>query len=232
MEYEKLLNKNYGSIPHLSNSKLNMEADKRISIGEEDMLTRKTRHKYDIIIVTEKVDGANVGIFKKNGNIFGVSRTGLDVRDSTIKQIRLFQDYIDKHKNRYSEMLKEGERVCGEWMIKTHSLEYDMPHEPFIAFDYMDSNNNRLIYDELKERCEKFEVITTGLVHKGTAISVKDAMNILGTGFHGCVEQPEGIVYKYERKDKVIFMAKYVREHKIDGVYMNDETRYNTYTCL
>lgn len=110
MKYEKLLNKNYGSIPHLSISKLNQEADKRVTIGQENILTHKTRDKHDIIIVTEKVDGANVGILKKDGDIFGVSRNGLDVRSSTIKQIRLFQDYIDKHRNRYFEMLKEGER--------------------------------------------------------------------------------------------------------------------------
>lgn len=96
----------------------------------------------------------------------------------------------------------------------------------------MDSSNNRLIYDELKYICDKYEVITTGLVHKGTAISIEDAMKVLGAGFHGCLEQPEGIVYKCERKGNVIFMAKYVREHKIDGLYMNDETRYNSYPHL
>ena len=62
--------KNYGSIPHLSNSKLG-ENDYYISVGQERILTEKKRDKHDLILAFEKYDGSNVGIGKVNGKIFG-----------------------------------------------------------------------------------------------------------------------------------------------------------------
>ncbi len=47
--------KNYGSIPHLSNSKLG-DGDYFIGEGQEQILTLKKRDKHDIIIVSEKYD--------------------------------------------------------------------------------------------------------------------------------------------------------------------------------
>lgn len=228
---KKLINKSYGSIPHLSTSKLNQQADKKITIGQEEILTIKARDRHDVIIVLEKVDGCNTGILKMSGNVYGVTREGYDVRNSPFRHVRLFQEYVDKYRKRYSSILKEGERICGEWMVKVHSLEYSLPHEPFVAFDIMDTSNKRLIYDDFKKICDNYEVITTGLVHRDTPITIENAMKKLDNGFHGCLEQPEGIVYRCERKGKVDFLAKYVRD-KIDGLYMNDESKYNSYPCL
>jgi hypothetical protein len=56
--------KNYGSIPHLSNSKLG-EKDYFIGEGQERILTEKKRDKHDTILVFEKYDGSNVGVAKK-----------------------------------------------------------------------------------------------------------------------------------------------------------------------
>lgn len=228
---KKLITRNYGSIPHLSNSKLNQQTDKKIPLKQEKILTTKVRDRHDVIIATEKVDGCNAGIIKLNSKIYGVTRAGYDVRDSPFKHIRLFQEYIEAHKKRYIEMLKERERLCGEWMVKVHSLEYNLPHEPFIAFDLINSNNERLIYDKLIDICSQYDVMTAGLIHRDSPITIKDAMKKLGNGFHGCMEQAEGVVYKCERNGKVVFLAKYVRD-KIDGLYMNNESKYNNYPCL
>ena len=53
--------KNYGSIPHLSNSKLG-DGDHYINSGQEFILTQKPRDRHDNILVFEKYDGSNVDI--------------------------------------------------------------------------------------------------------------------------------------------------------------------------
>lgn len=64
--------KNYGSIPHLHNSKLG-EGDYYIGEGQERILTLKARDKHDNILVFEKYDGSNVGVakYKKKMEIKG-----------------------------------------------------------------------------------------------------------------------------------------------------------------
>ena len=51
---EKIVQKNYGSIPHFSFSRLG-EKDYRCCEGHEKILTEKTRDWQDLIIVTEKL---------------------------------------------------------------------------------------------------------------------------------------------------------------------------------
>ena len=84
----------------------------------------------------------------------------------------MFQLYIDKHRKRYLELIDNNERICGEWMVKTHSLKYALPHEPFVAFDIM-KKMERVSYDELVNRTKKLEIITPGLIHRGDSFDVK-----------------------------------------------------------
>jgi hypothetical protein len=58
-------------------------------------------------------------------------RKGYDVRSSEWDFIRRFADFVADNASRFDGLLSDGERVCGEWMIKTHSLFYEIHHEPF-----------------------------------------------------------------------------------------------------
>lgn len=225
---KKITNKGYGSIPHMSSSKKNQKADKRISLQQEEILTSRKVKKDEEVIVLEKVDGTNVSIININNEIFGVTKSGYDVRNSPYEHIRKFQDFLEKNKKKYIEILKNGGKISGEWMIKTHSVFYDIKHEPFIAFDFQLMNKERYSYDDLKAICSKYEIVPIGMVHRGDSIDVNSAIHKLGHGFHGAVDKPEGIVYRLERNGKVIFMAKHVREG-INSKYMNDESKYNRY---
>ncbi len=67
--------KSYGSIPHLPESRMG-SADHKISEGQAIIATKKKRDKHDVVIVQEKLDGSNVGIAKKNGEIIALTRSG------------------------------------------------------------------------------------------------------------------------------------------------------------
>ncbi|MCF6348410.1 MAG: RNA ligase family protein [Flavobacteriaceae bacterium] len=208
--------KNYGSIPHLSNSKLG-EKDYFIHEGQERILTQKKRDKHDTILVFEKYDGSNVGIAKKNGKIYALTRSGYEAKTSPYKQHHLFSDWVYERENVFSDLLKEDERVVGEWLMQTHGLIYNIEQEPIVFFDYFNAKSERQEFEVLKQ---------TGLplpriLQKGDAISVEELKPILNlkTDTIWSKEDPEGMIYRVERKGKVDFLAKWVRSDFEAGKY-------------
>jgi ATP-dependent RNA circularization protein (DNA/RNA ligase family) len=222
----KIIPRNFGNIKHLTGSRMKDSGDTLLDKVLQPIFVEKLQFpKRDKLFVTEKIDGANVGVLKKNGRLYPVMRKGYDVRSSEWDFIRRFADFVTDNANRFNELLGDGERVCGEWMIKTHSLFYEMPHEPFIVFDIInaDAKQSRPCYDEVRERCVKYEFVTSGLVWEGEAISIENALKKLGNGFHGCQSEPEGVVYRYERDGSFEMSAKYVSNLDVDGCEMDND---------
>lgn len=205
----KIINSSYPTIQHIKGSKMIDNADKLLGQREQDWLTVKTRSPHDVVIVTEKVDGCNVGVLRRGNELFPILRKGFDVLSNPLDWIREFHEYVDVRKDRFWSLLNDGERVCGEWMIKTHTLQYRMKHEPFICFDLI-TDNYRDNYLSARHRLKSNGFVTAGLVHYGTAIPAQVAIGMLGDGFHGVAGEPEGIVCRYESKDGFLFSGKYV----------------------
>lgn len=218
----KIIDRNYGSIPHLSDSKLTQQADKKIGQGQELILTKKTRDWKDLIIVTEKLDGTNVGVIRKGNELITLTRSGYDCLTSPYKQHILFDKWVREHIELF-QWLPEGYRVCGEWLIQSHGTKYDITNEiPFRVFDIFDNKNKRLLYLHLLSLCVRFGLYCACLFHIGQPISIKNSIKLLGNGFFGNPEKPEGFVYRCERGGKVDFLAKWVRHDKEDGKYLKD----------
>jgi hypothetical protein len=223
IEDTKIINKNYGSIAHLSTSKLTQQADKKISAGQETILTKKARDWKDLIIVTEKLDGSNVGILKINGELKTIQRKGFSCSSSPFEMHRIFDKWVN---NRYETFgwIPEGWRIAGEWMIQSHGTIYDITNEsPFVAFDIFNDKNERINYLYFLKLCTIYGIQTTGLLHIGQPISIRNSIKLLGDGIYGNPEKPEGFVYRVERNSKVDFLAKWVRHDKEDGKYLSKE---------
>jgi hypothetical protein len=214
--------KNYGSIPHLSNSKVT-ENDYRISDGQERILTEKARDKHDVIYVFEKYDGSNVGIAKKNGNIYALTRAGYEASTSPFIQHHYFSNWVWGFESMFDEFLAEGERIAGEWLLQAHGLRYSILGNPIVFFDIFNANNERISQKELEERCARFNLKTPRKLHEGEPASVESLTPKLRevTGRITPVEgMPEGMVYRVERKGKVDFLAKWVRSDFPNGKYI------------
>ena len=140
----KIIPSNYPSIQHLPGSMLCSSSDSCINVREATWATVQTRLPTDVVYVTEKVDGCNVGVLRRGDDLFPIIRKGYDVRTNQFEWIRSFADFVDAHRSRFLSLLKDGERVCGEWMVKTHTIRYSMPHEPFICYDLI-QQNKRLV---------------------------------------------------------------------------------------
>lgn len=219
----KIIDRNYGSIPHLSLSKLTQQADKKICKGQEDMLTKKARDWKDLIILTEKVDGSNVGVIRKDGVLIAITRSGYSALSSPYRQHHLFDEWVKQNSCRFG-FLPEGYRVCGEWCAMVHGTKIDITDTvPFVVFDIIRSDNTRMLYLHFMQLCYHNGLRQVTALHIGQPVSIKNAIKLLGKGQYGKVEKPEGCVWRCEREGKVDFLAKWVRSDKEDGKYLDKE---------
>lgn len=231
MSNKPLNQKAYGSIPHLPGSRMG-PAERHINPSQAKILIEKKRDKYDIVICQEKLDGSNVAIAKIDNCILPLTRRGYIANTSPFEMLHIFYDWVVDQENqtRFSELLNNNERLCGEWLLQAHGTRYNLPHEPFVVFDIM-TNMKRTSFDELTKRVQKYDFIQPQLISIGDSISIKDAMNKVKTSGHGAIDEVEGCVWRVERKQQFDFMAKYVRPDKVDGLYLKMEPPiYNEYS--
>ena len=220
--------KNYNSIPHLSTSKLTQQADRKISELQEINLTKNPRDWKDLIIVTEKLDGSNVGILKQDKKLIAITRSGFLASVSNHKQHNIFALWVKNNQFMF-KWLPEGWRIAGEWCIQAHGTLYDITNYlPFLAFDIFDENNKQLEYISFLMLCANKNIPHVPLLHIGQPISIKNAVKLLNKGHYGNPEKPEGVVYRLEREGRCCYMAKWVRHDKEDGKYLKDKEIWNT----
>jgi hypothetical protein len=210
--------KSYGSIPHLPGSRVG-PGDHKCHDGQARIATEKVRDKHDFIIVQEKLDGSNVGVAKIDGQILALTRAGYRSETSPFNQHWLFKDWVEVNKSRFDQLLDEGERVCGEWLIQAHGTRYDLPHEPFVPFDIM-TGGDRISFLDLRERVLPLGFVLPGTVSEGPPLSIADALTLVSQSKHGALDPVEGAVWRIERKHQVDFLVKYVRPEKADGIYL------------
>lgn len=219
METRKPLGKKaYGSIGHLPNSRLG-PGDHCISIGQAQICTERLRDKHDRVIVQEKLDGSCTAVAMIDGVLHPLVRAGWPAESSPYYQHRLFSMWVRHNEDRLREVLKDGERLIGEWLAQAHGTRYyfDGSRDPWGVFDLM-INDKRLPFNEL---CKRINGIfdRPHTLSDGPPISVDNAMAIHEEN-RWPSEGTEGVVYRVERRGKVDFLAKWVRPDKVDGCYL------------
>jgi hypothetical protein len=222
--------KAYGSIGHLPNSRMG-PADHHVHEGQAIICTEKPR-KGDRIIVSEKLDGSCMAVANIDGEIVPLTRSGYRATDVTYEHLRAFHPYVEQNLDKFSTLLRKGERIVGEWIPMAHGTIYDPKHlmfSPFVAFDIF-REGKRILWDEFDQRVAEVEIRRALRIHDGDkpctvdfalrSLRVPDdCLDSHGYGFHGAREDVEGAVWRVEREGRVDFLAKYVRPDKIDGKY-------------
>ena len=229
-KYKKPLGrKNYGHIPHLPGSRMG-RGDHKCHEGQARIATSRPRDEHDYITVTEKLDGSNVGVAKKGAEIIALGRAGYRAFTSPYEQHRMFAKWVHQNKKRFDELLKEGERACGEWLAQAHGTRYELPHEPFVVFDIM-TDSQRILNEDMRNRCKRVGFITPHMIWQKTSLSIRQAMELLASSFHGAIDPVEGAVWRVERNALIDkhsgkrqwrfdFLVKYVHPNKKDGIYL------------
>lgn len=209
--------KAYGSIGHLPNSRLG-PSDHSVHEGQGRICTQKTRDKHDRVIVQEKLDGSCTAVALVDGVIHALGRAGWPAESSPYDQHRMFSEWVRMNENRFRAVLRDGERLVGEWLAQAHGTVYELvDREPWGVFDLM-TGTDRATVDELRERIGSTFAMPHTL-HDGPAIAVEAAMELHEATKWPC-EETEGVVYRVERRGKVDFLAKWVKPTKVDGKYL------------
>jgi hypothetical protein len=213
--------KSYGSIPHLIGSRIG-PADRHAEAGQCRIATEKPRDKWDFIVVQEKLDGGNVGVAKHNGSILALTRAGYLAVDSPYKTHHSFEKYVRANEKRFNSLLKEGERVCGEWLLTAVGTKYSLPHEPFVPFDII-SGTERQNYIDMSHRLVAHDFTLPQCFSMGQPLSIEEALILCDVSAHGALEEVEGAIWRIERKGKVDFLCKFVKPSKVDGKYLDQD---------
>lgn len=209
----------YGSIGHLPNSRIG-PGDHAVHEGQAFICYGVKKDRRRRIVVQEKLDGSNVAVALVDGKLIALQRRGYPCRTSPHEMHHWFADWVDVNTERFRYVLREGERLCGEWLAMAHGTRYWMPTnaDPFVAFDIM-TGKERLPFDAFNERVAGAFVIPH--VASDSAIHPKILLESYPRlGMHGAIDPIEGFVYRVEMNDRVEFLAKYVRHDKVDGCYL------------
>lgn len=211
----------YGSTPHLPGSRVG-PGDWHIHGGQARILTERARDGHDRIIVTEKLDGTCVCAARTGSEIVPVIRAGYSARTAPYAMHGLFARWVDERAGRLLSALMDGERIVGEWLVQAHSTRYriDDVEDLFVGFAVM-SGKRRLPHDEARRRMRSAGIRGAHVLSDGPPLPVADALDKLdGGGFHGAIDAVEGAVWVCERKGEFDFIAKHVRQGKVDGMFL------------
>lgn len=210
--------KAYGSIPHLPASRMG-PADHAIHPGQGLILTEAVRDRHDRIIVTEKLDGANVAVARHQGEILALGRSGHLAATAPHIHIRMFSEWVDQNRQAF-DRLEEGHRLSGEWLALAHGTIYTTLNRPFVPFDLI-AGSARLPFDQMVEQANACGLEPAPLLSDGPAVDIPTIMDMLKSGGRfGASDGVEGAVWRCERRGTFEFLAKYVRPDKIDGKYL------------
>lgn len=212
----------YPKIPHLPNSRTGL-ADKHIGDGAAKRFLEQCGSK-ETVLVQEKLDGSCVIVTRRSGHLLALGRDGRLCANSINPLRTAFATWLEQNDKRFT-WLKESERLILEWLAVAHGTRYVLPHEPFVVLDFFNAEGLRFSHAHLQQKLAGLELPTPRVLHRGGALALPEALNLLGEyGHHGATDPAEGVVYRLEQESQVLMLAKYVRHGKHDGLYLADHT--------
>ncbi len=215
----------YGSIPHLPGSRAAKDKTLAAALAARCLDPSRARAG-ETVVVQEKLDGSCVVVRRdEHGAIEARGREGGLAAASRNEARRMFAAWVSEHVVRFDRVIAPGELLVGEWLALVHGTRYELAHEPFVAFDLLSPSGRRSTVDALAARVVGAGLRTPAIVHRGSPIAIDAACMLLGPrGQHGALDPPEGLVYRVERGDEVVLVAKWVGRHKVDGAYLPENT--------
>ena len=218
--------KAYGSIPHLPGSRVG-PGDHACPMGQARICTEKPRNEFDVITVTEKLDGSCCAVALQEGKILPLVRAGYLATTSPYQQHHYFAQWVYANEDRFRASLREGERLVGEWLAQAHGTRYKIgpDDDPFVVFDVM-VGHRRLPWHVLVFKACRGDFQMPQLLSYGPPFSIAAAQKAIQVSGHGAIDPVEGAVWRVETKRSrdqpyyVDFLAKWVRPDKEDGCYL------------
>ncbi|KAK0489153.1 ATP dependent DNA ligase [Armillaria novae-zelandiae] len=201
--------------PHLIN----------LGAATSDDLVTNTRAIPGHVVISEKVDGANMGFsLSDDRERIVVQNRSHYVNSSTHEQFRKLGHWVDLHREALIKVLGQDEHfperyiLYGEWMYATHSIPYTNLPDRFLAFDLYDR------YLELFIDRQSLEVLlgpasiqVVPLIYQGKMPSEEDLRKLVQGQSRFWDGRVEGVYVKVEKDGRVVSRGKVVRGDFISG---------------
>ncbi|KAH6911163.1 ATP dependent DNA ligase [Coprinopsis sp. MPI-PUGE-AT-0042] len=204
--------------PHLINLGAATDDDEHVQLAI-DTTKGNTR-----VVVTEKVDGANMGFSLSADKQILVQNRSHYVNPTSHDQFKKLGAWVDKHRQELLKLLDRDpyfpERyiLFGEWLYATHSIAYSRLPDYFMAFDLYDRQTGAFISTKaLRGLLADTSISVVPLLHEGVLpgeSELKEMVQRKSTYYEGRVE---GVYLKVETDLAVVHRAKIVRSDFIAG---------------
>jgi atypical dual specificity phosphatase len=186
------------------------------------------------IVITEKIDGANLGIALDSSGRILIQNRAHWVNSKTHFQFRKLDIWVENNREALARILGADSSfpgryiLFGEWMVCVHSIKYTRLPDRFLAFDLYDRSRKVFASREVLEaRLEGSDIATVPTVMRIKGRPEDGAGPIMPSDeeLMAMVQQPsrfydgrvEGVYVKVEKDGIVVGRGKVVRADFIAG---------------
>lgn len=168
------------------------------------------------LIIEEKIDGANLGIYMINGSITFQNRGKTLLTD---KQFESLHSWYEQNKFDIHDILSKGNYIIyGEWIYATHSIHYTKLPGYFIVFDIYDRHIEKFLSRErVNNLIKETNLPLINLMTSGN-FSLQDLILLLDGKSSYCNGSIEGIYIRTEENGYLTSRSKIVRSEFINNI--------------
>ncbi len=125
---------------HLVNFGTQMMRDDKILPPEDG-----ERFYEDVVIVEEKIDGANIAFSISEDGQLLIQNRGNYISSSSHIQFKPLEGWTKRNSDKLFEILLDRYILFGEWCYATHSIHYTNLPDWFLAFDIFDKRSSKFL---------------------------------------------------------------------------------------
>ena len=176
------------------------------------------------VVITEKVDGANMGFSLSADRQVVVQNRSHTVNSATHEQFKKLGHWVEQHHADLLTVLDRDEHFAeryilfGEWLFATHSIPYTRLPDRFMAFDLYDRSTGVWASRKLLAAIlASTNISLVPVLHEGGMPSIgalREMVQLSSQYYDGRIE---GIYVKVEQDGKVVCRGKVVRGDFIAG---------------
>lgn len=178
-----------------------------------DQKELKEFFKYNLII-EEKIDGANLGLFIGEDNKIMAQNRSHFVNSAYHEQFKCLDKWIESHAIELHNIFEQGMFILfGEWVYMKHSINYTKLPDYFLLYDIYDRNKNVFLSrNKIKELIKDSSLHMVPTIYEGMA-TLDDLKKMIETKSKFYDGQIEGIYVRACDNDIVKYRGKIVRSN-------------------
>lgn len=189
------------------------------SVRDDKVLSPENREAFlkNILIVEEKIDGANLGIsFDSHGSLILQNR-GSTLSPPYLGQWKKLESWLPPRLEILFDHLLDRYILFGEWCFAKHSVGYSRLTDFFLGFDLFDKKKWQFLSLKRRDRIFKqMNILSVPFIQKGI-FTLPQLEAFMGRSCFG-LEQGEGIYLRYDEEGWLKQRAKMVKAQFIQNI--------------